>query len=267
MPDPERWYGLSVLGGIGRSVLDVALFDDAIRGAAAGDRYRAPEPPTSFAQAAQAPPRPLRIAVSLKGVIPATRPDQVARRAVEETAQLLGGLGHGVADRDPAYGFLFPDIVPPYLAGVAEMAESLDDPRQLEPRSRRMAALGRRVSGRPLRRALARMPVVAARINAIFAEHDVLLTPVTASRAQPRGKWARASALRSFHASGPYVTYTAIWNYLGQPAASVPAGFDEQGMPAAVQICGPPGSESTLISLAAQLEQARPWTDRRPPVS
>jgi amidase len=73
--------------------------------------------------------------------------------------------------------------------------------------------------------------------------------------------------LRNFYATGPYATYTAVWNYLGQPAAAVPAGFDEDGLPTAVQVVAPAGRETTLLSLAAQLEQARRWAHRRPPIS
>ncbi len=165
----------------------------------------------------------------------------------------------------PEYGQLLSDIMPLYLAGVAD--DEAKHPERLEPRSRRMAAAGRRLHGRALRRGLRRQPVVAARINAIFADHDVLLTPVTATQAPSVGKWERSGAVRTFNGSGPYVTYTAIWNYLGQPAAAVPAGFDDDGMPTAVQLAGLAGAETTLLSLAAQLEQARPWADRRPRIS
>ena len=73
--------------------------------------------------------------------------------------------------------------------------------------------------------------------------------------------------MRTFNGSGPYVTYTAIWNYLGQPAAAVPAGLDENGLPTAVQLAAPLNGETTLLSLATQLERARPWAEHRPPVS
>ena len=69
MPDPEHWHGLTVFGGLARSVLDAAVFDDALRGPAPGDRYMPPEPETSFAQAAAREPMPLRVAVSIKGAI------------------------------------------------------------------------------------------------------------------------------------------------------------------------------------------------------
>jgi amidase len=59
--------------------------------------------------------------------------------------------------------------------------------------------------------------------------------------------------------------YPGTWNYLGNPAASVPAGFDDDGLPLSVQIVGRPEDEGTLLSLAAQIEAERPWADRRPP--
>jgi len=267
LPDPERWHGLTVLGGLARSVLDAALFDDALRGPASGDAHTPPEPQMSFAEAARRDPGRLRVAASLKGTLPGVKAGPAARRAVETTAELLLSLGHQVAARDPKYGQLFPDLVPPYLAGLADDAAKLEHPERLERRTRRMAAVGRRVHGRILQRALGRAPKVAERVNAIFADHDILLTPVTAAQPEPVQRWRGKGAVRTFNGSGPYVTYTAIWNYLGQPAAAVPAGFDDDGLPMAVQIVAPAGGETALLSLAAQLERARPWADRRPPVS
>jgi amidase len=267
LPDPEHWHGLTVFGGLARSVLDAALFDDALRGPAEGDAHTPPDPELSFAEAARRGPRTLRVAVSRKGTLPGVKVGPAARRAVEETAELLGSLGHEVADRDPKYGQLLPDVMPRYLAGVADDAAALEHPDRLERRSRRVAAAGRRVHGRALRRALRREPVVAERVNAVFADHDVLLTPVTAAQPEPVERWRGKGAVRTFNGGGPYVTYTAIWNYLGQPAAAVPAGFDDEGLPLAVQIVAPANGETTLLSLAAQLESARPWADRRPPVS
>jgi amidase len=265
LPDPEHWHGLTVFGGLARSVLDAALFDDALRGAAVGDAHTPSEPQISFADAARREPGRLRVAVSLKGTLPGVKAGPVARRAVEETAELLRSLGHDVAERDPKYGLLLPDIMPRYLAGVADDAAKLDHPERLERRSRRMAAWGRLLHGRALRRSVRRETIVAKRVNAIFADHDMLLTPVTAAQPEPVERWRNKGAVRTFNGSGPYVTYTAIWNYLGQPAAAVPAGFDEDGLPMAVQIAAPVNGETTLLSLAAQLEQARPWADRRPP--
>ncbi len=87
--------------------------------------------------------------------------------------------------------------------------------------------------------ALRQQPSVAKRVNAIFVDHDVLLSPVTAARPEPVERWRGAGAIRTFNAGGPYVTYTAIWNYLGHPAATVRAGFDANGLPTAIQIIAP----------------------------
>lgn len=266
LPDREHWHGLSVYGAIARSVLDAALFDDAVRGPAPGEAHTPSEPEISFADAARQEPGRMRIVVSLKGTLPGIKLGPAARRAVTQTAELLRTLGHELTERDPDYGQLLPDVMPLYLAGVADDEAKLEHPERLEPRTRQMAAIGRRVHGRALRRGLRRQPIAAARIHAIFSGHDVLLTPVTAAQPALVGKWQGQGPVRTFYGSGPYVSYTAVWNYLGYPAAAVPAGFDETGMPTAVQLVAPSGGETTLLSLAAQIEKARPWAHTRPPM-
>src|SRR5262249_41456308 len=84
----------------------------------------------------------------------------------------------------------------------------------------------------------------------------------TRARGQMGGQGPGAHLLRH----RPCVTYTAVWNYVGYPAAALPAGFDENGMPTAVQLVAPSGRETTLLSLAAQTDKARPWARPRPPL-
>jgi amidase len=60
--------------------------------------------------------------------------------------------------------------------------------------------------------------------------------------------------------------FTGVWNYTGQPAAAVPAGFTPHGLPLSVQLVGRPNDEATLLSLATQIEAERPWAERRPPI-
>ena len=127
-----------------------------------------------------------------------------------------------------------------------------------------MARYGRALHGRALRRALEREPAVAARINEPFEHVDVLVMPTVAQAAEPVGASRKAGAARTFNRGGPYVGYTAPWNYTGQPAAAVPAGFDDDGMPLSVQLVVCPDEDPTLVSLAAQLERARPSSDARP---
>ena len=81
------------------------------------------------------------------------------------------------------------------------------------------------------------------------------------------GRWDGKGALRTVLGLSRTYAYTPVWNHTGQPAAAVPAGFTAGGMPRSVTLVGRPSAETTLISLAAQLEAERPWADRRPPVA
>ena len=265
MPDSDHWHGLTVFGGLARGVLDAALFDDAVMGPADGDRYVPPPPERSFAEAAEREPPKLRIAVSTKPVLP-VRLSAEARTAVESTAELLRSLGHDLRERNPRYGQLVPELVPRYLAGVYDDAARVQEPERLERRTRTFARLGGRLHGRALARSLRREPKVVSRIGAVFSDQDVLLTSVTAKPAPRADQWRGSGALATFDGGRPYICYTAPWNRTGQPAAAVPAGFDQDGLPLAVQLVGRPNSETTLISLAAQLEAARPWSQHRPPL-
>ena len=75
-----------------------------------------------------------------------------------------------------------------------------------------------------------------------------------------------AGALKTLLGMSRTYCFTPIWNHTGQPAAAIPAGFTAAGMPRSVTLVGRPDDESTLISLAAQIEAERPWADRRPPL-
>ena len=261
-PLTDHWYGCTVLGGLGRSVLDVALFDDVISGPLLGAGAAAAEPVHALAESARHEPGRLRIAVSTKPGIPGVKPSPESIAAVEQTAELLRSLGHEVREYKLAQPQLLVTFTPRWAVGIRDDAIAQRD--GLEPRTRRMAAVARRLDGRALRRSIEREPALAGRLNQVFNEHDLVLTPTTAAP-PPRAEISSgAGAFRSFNDGSPYVCYTPAWNYVGQPAASIPAGFDRNGLPTAVQLAGPPNSDPTIVSLAAQLEAARPWHAQRP---
>jgi amidase len=108
---------------------------------------------------------------------------------------------------------------------------------------------------------------MAERVGRLFEDHDVLLMPVMSQPAVPAGVMDGHGATVSYLWEPGWVPFNVLWNSTGQPAASVPAGFSATGLPLAVQLVGRPHDEATLLSLSAQLEQARPWAHRRPPVS
>jgi amidase len=253
-PLEDHWYGCTVLGGIGRSVLDVALFDDAITTDSEHTR--------ALTDAAGREPGPLRVAVSLKPAIPGVKPSPESIAAIEQITGLLRSMGHAVEAYELAHPQLLTTFTPRWAAGIHDDARTHGD--SLERRTRHMATLGRWLSGRGLRRSIERESAMAERLNAVFDAYDLVMTPVTAAPPPSAEISSATGALRSFNQSNPYVCYTPTWNYVGQPAASIPAGFDSDGLPRAIQLAGPPNSETTIVSLAAQIEAASPWERERP---
>jgi amidase len=267
-PELEYWNGLSVNGCVSRNVLDTALWLDVTSG---GSREPgAPPPPERpFAESAKTPPGRLRVAWSTlppRALAPPIVSDTV-RAAVADTADLLGSLGHEVAQRDPDWGGIGNNITPRFLRGVADSVAKVPHPERLERRTRGFGRLGRLLPDGVFERAMRGREADARRVNAIFDSHDVLMMPAMGGTALPVRRWEGQGALRTVIGMSRFYPYCIPWNHLGNPAMSVPAGFADDGMPLAVQIVGRPGDEATLLSLAAQLEAERSWADRRPPIS
>jgi amidase len=254
--DGTHWL---CFGPVTRSVLDTALVLDAIRD---GDGS-----PSAFADAARTAPRPLRIAVST--AFPAGTRGRLApevRAALDDTAELLRSLGHAVVERE--IGLRARDvavIVGLMFRGIHDFVAEVERPQRLERRSRALARPGRLVSDRMVERLLAAEQQLTAHVGRLFDDHDVLLTPMMSEPAVPAGIMEGRGAVATYLWETGWVPFNVLWNATGQPAAAVPAGFSDAGLPLSVQLVGRPSDEATLLSLAAQLEQARPWADRRPP--
>jgi amidase len=265
-PFREHWHGLSVTGSVSRTVADAALWLDVCAGGVVGGP---PAPGHPFAEAARTQPGTLRIAYSTKPprlIAPPIVREEV-KAAVHGTADLLRSLGHTVEARDPDWGLVGNHVAPRYLNGATEDARRVPHPERLEQRTRGFARLGRLQGGRTLRSARRAEGKDARRILSLFDRCDVLVLPTVGEPAVEVGRWAGKGALRTVLGMSRAYPYCAPWNHLGNPAASVPAGFTPDGVPLAVQLVGRPNDESTLLSLAAQLEAERPWADRLPPIS
>ena len=241
-------------GALTRSVADSALMLDVL----ADGSFPPPRPP-----------QPLRIAVS--EAFPAGTRGKLTDEtlaALHGTADLLRALGHEVVEADLPVGVrdgLL--IVGLMFAGIRELVGEMERPQRLERRTRAMARPGKLMSEGTVERLLRAEQRLAERVGRLFADHDVLLTPVMSEPAVPAGIMEGRGATATYLWSSAWVPFNVLWNSTGQPAASVPAGFSAGGLPLAVQIVGRPHDEATLLSLAAQLEEARPWAGRRPPLS
>ena len=254
-PDDGHWHGLSVAGVHTVSVRDQAALLDTIA-AKPWDR-----PLADLGE-----PGKLRIALSTKTPPPGTPVSSECRRALSETGDLLRSLGHDVREADPDYGLLLPDFLPRYMHGIREDVLQMPQPELLERRTRGFGRWGA-VYAPFVGRALARERVHAERIFRIFDEHDVLITPQTAQPPIRVMKWEGMGAIRTVNGMARVYPFAGTWNVLGNPAASVPARLTDDGLPIAVQLVARPNDEPTIMALAAQIEDARPWAEPHPPIA
>jgi amidase len=267
-PALEYWNGLAVMGCLSRNVIDTALWLDIVSGGS--QEPGAPPPPQrSFVESAQTAPGKLRVAWSNLAPRAVAPPivDDVVKKAVVDTAELLGSLGHEVGQQDPDWGNVGNNITARFLRGVSDSVAEVPHPERLERRTRGFGRLGKVLPEGLFQRALAAREADAARINRIFDTHDVLITPVMGGTALPVRRWEGRGALHTVLGMSRFYPFCIPWNHLGNPAMSIPTGFADDGMPLAVQIIGRPNDEATLLSLAAQIEAERPWADARPPIS
>jgi amidase len=129
-----------------------------------------------------------------------------------------------------------------------------------------MASFGGRYGTRALERSAAKAERAYERILASWAGADALLTPAVATAAPKLTAMQRSGAVSTFLRVNPWVAYTPVWNWTGQPALVIPGGRDDDGLPRGVQLVGKRGDDALLLQLAAQLERARPWAAERPPL-
>ncbi|MGZ4104522.1 MAG: amidase, partial [Actinomycetota bacterium] len=258
----EDWGGLDVAGPITRTVGDAALFLDVTAGPATGDPYWAPPPARSFLSAVDER-RPMRIAVAYERDGENVDPETIDRVSV--TAALLRSLGHTVEDASPS---LLP-LEGPYLLtstiGIGVLDLTAEQLELLEPRTRIIFDAARSKSAVAYVRALNDMHRQARIVAEFFETYDALLTPTLSRPAPPIGEIG-ADIEHAWDDYRNWLCWTWPFNATGQPAASVPAGFSSDGLPIGVQIVGRQADERTVLSLAAQLERARPWIDHRPPI-
>ena len=261
-PHDDGWQGLIVNGPITRTVEDAALFLDVTT--------TTPLPNGGFVAAAARAPVRLRIAFSTKSPLgPVASVGNAQQSAVTEAATMLRSLGHDVVERAPDYAPLSAgwNVMARYLRGISDDVATMPHPEHLEARTRSMARVGRRLSDARIAKVRAREPALAARVNAIFDDADVVLTPGTATGPPRVGAFAKRGAFVTVNATMGRSPFQAIFNATGQPAAVVPWGLDRTGLPTSIQLVGRPFDEATLLALSAQIETAKPWAARRPVIS
>jgi amidase len=265
VPQQESaWHNLSVLGPLGRRVADAAAMLDVVADvrAALGEGESG-----TYRSAVDADPGPLRIAVAWRSGLGKPPIEAQRKQAVLETAERLSALGHEVTVADPPLGTRpAQQFLIRYLRGVSDDVATLPHPEWLEPRTRRIAAAGRRISDSVLNRTLAAESIVDGVMREFFTSFDVVLQPGWAFRQSRIGRYHSSGAAHTLAGVSAGIVYFPTWNVLGYPVAAIPVGRDSAGLPMGVQLIGPAFSERRLLSLAGQYERAHPWAGDRPEI-
>jgi amidase len=258
--------GLSTAGPLTRSVEDAAHLLDVLAGYEPGDPWWAPPPERPFAETtAESPPR-LRIAVT--STPPADVPvDPECVQAVASAAELLAELGHDVRDATPPWRE--PDLFHTFIA-VWQVGPALHpvDETLLTPLNRGLVESARRSTAADYGRAVASLQMLARRIVSFWDDVDIVLTPTLALPPVPIG-WQDAvdGPFEQLLRNTEFTPFTAVANLTGLPAMSLPLRWNDVGLPIGVHAIGPPAGDALLLQLAAELEAARPWAERRPHVA
>jgi amidase len=261
-PHEDAWCGLSVNGPLARSVEDAAVFLDATT--------MMPAPDGGFVGAAGRNPGRLRIALSTKVPPPlVVRVGMEQRAAIDQAGALLRELGHDVVVRDPDYPLsaIYGNFLPRFFRGIYNDVRAMPHQERLEKRTRNMARIGSLIPEARMAKIRAAESALAERIGTIFDDVDVVITPGNAAGPSRIGAYQRLGGIATLLAVSQRVPFFEMWNLTGQPAAAVPWGLDGDGVPLSIQLVGRPNDEATLLALGAQIEEARPWAQRRPPVS
>ena len=258
--------GLSTAGPMARTVEDAAHFLDVVAGYEPGDPWWAPPPERSFAVTTTESPPPLRIAVtSTPPIDVSVDPECVG--ALTAAAELLTHLGHDVREEAPPWSE--PDLFHRFIA-VWQVGPALHpvDEAHMTPLNRGLVGSARASTAVDYARTVSSLQLLARRIVSFWSDVDVVLTPTLALPPVPIGWQDEVDGpIEQLFRNTEFTPFTAVANLTGQPAMSLPLHWSDAGLPIGVHAIGPPAGDALLLSLAAQLEAARPWRDRRPPVA
>ncbi len=248
----DDWFGLTEHGMLATTVADAAVGFQALAGRP---------------QEKLVPPQRLRVGVSLRSPVRGISPDASNRDAVAAAGRLLAAAGHDTVPADPVYSTALGlrGIATWFAAAAADVRAAGLDRRSLQRRSRQHVRFGELVQRRGYVRRVDR-DAWRERSVGFLTDHsiDLLLTPALAGLPPRATNWSARSWRANLMANLRYAPYAAPWNIAGLPALVVPVGRRPDGLPVAVQLVGPPGSELLLLGVAGQFEMQSPWVRHAP---
>jgi amidase len=277
VPAGEEVGGLSVRHALTRSVRDSAVLLDLEAGRVPGDPYWAAAPERPYADEVGREPRRLRIGWTARPTLDVPVDDDCTA-AARETAELLQSLGHDVEEAAPAFDaeVLVGPLVAVWAAGNLHSATACEQllgrplrPDELEITTWELVEHGRSLTALDLLEAIDALGAAAREIGPFFERYDAWLTPTLARLPEPLGvlNQSQGGAVEYWRFDCSFNPWNPVANITGNPAMSVPLHWSSGGLPVGSLLTGRYGDEATLFRLAAQLEAARPWADRVPPIN
>jgi Asp-tRNA(Asn)/Glu-tRNA(Gln) amidotransferase A subunit family amidase len=272
----EGWAGASVIHAVTRTVRDSAALLDATAGPALGDPYWAPPPARPYLEEIGREPGKLRIALNLAPWF-STEVEGECAEAARDAAKLCASLGHDVEEARPQFDEAKwrqanRMIVAANTAATLDARAALNGRPLAEDDVERLVwdrvKDARGFSAADYAMATRVAHLVGRQVARFMERYDIILTPTMAAPPWPLGvlDMMTTDTERYFKAVYASIGFTALFNSTGQPAMSVPLAWSTAGLPLGVQFVGRFGDEGLLFRLAAQLESARPWVARRPPL-
>jgi amidase len=270
--------GMAISFVLTRSLRDCAAALDAVAGPGIGDPYEIAPPLLPYAEEIRRPSGRLKIAFTAAAWSGLPVDPELAA-GVASIAKLLESMGHEVSEQAPEFDyqeFLAAQIelwCGHTAYGVSALADALarkPGPENLQSTSWAVYEAGRRLTATRFLAAEAVYNTVTRQLGDFFRETDVLLTPTCTQPPLPLDAHnldaPRGTVKDLFDHLAPIETFTALFNATGQPAMSLPLCWSKSGLPLGMQLVGRSGDEATLFRVAAALEEALPWSERRPPI-
>lgn len=272
----DFWHGGALFLCVSRTLRDTAAYLDAVHWTQPGEPYQHARPERPFLEEVGRDPGKLKIAFTVKPLDGSTMHPEVAE-GVKATAKLLESLGHHVEERDFAFDFeamwkaytrviqvqtaLFFDLA---AASVGRPVTEAD----LMPTTWSIIQKGKSISATDHAWDVETIRIFSRQIGKECEPYDAYLMPVLAQPPRPLGHWPMTVDIDSYNARmAPDCVFTAPFNVSGQPGISLPLHWTSDGLPVGMQLVGRYSGEALLLRLAGQLEQAKPWADKRPPLA
>ena len=265
---------------LAKSIRDIGTMLDWVSGPEPGDPYGTPLPERPYAEEVGRDPGKLRIAL-LTDPLTGDTPAPAVVEAAEAAAAQMEAVGHEIVRPEMPSAFdevdLFETFIDRWASGQAQTAELIGaiagrelTPDDVEPLTWALIERGRKVTGAAYLAAVSQHQLLTRMIAGMYQGFgfDLILTPTLGDIPQPLGTFddSGPDPMVAIEEARKFAAFTGLFNATGQPAISLPLAESTEGLPIGIQLVAPIWREDVLVRIAAQLEQAYPWADRRPRV-